>query len=249
MNNKTTIIYLTGKPGIGKYTIAKELAKSHGFIVCDNQLINNLIFELLQYDVLELCRELYDLWFDSSILNGQEIAYSILHHNEHLTKHNEIILVRPSTLSDIDTMVSLSKTKRLSYEKAQAQFWHYAGKSGDNAQREWFEELIGNKEYLMFSAEDQHTGILGFVIGKLISAPEVYNPGGLTLMIDDFCVESENLWKTVGAQLIDAIKCTSKDQGAAQILVVCGSHDHPKRKFLMDHNLSIASEWFVGAIV
>jgi len=47
---KTTIIYITGKPGFGKYTIAKELAKNHGFIVCDNQLINNPIFELLQYD-------------------------------------------------------------------------------------------------------------------------------------------------------------------------------------------------------
>jgi tRNA uridine 5-carbamoylmethylation protein Kti12 len=44
----TTLIYLTGKPGVGKYTIAKELAANHGFIVCDNQLINNPIFELLQ---------------------------------------------------------------------------------------------------------------------------------------------------------------------------------------------------------
>jgi hypothetical protein len=46
----TIIIYLTGKPGVGKYTIAKELAANHGFVVCDNQLINNPIFELLQYD-------------------------------------------------------------------------------------------------------------------------------------------------------------------------------------------------------
>ncbi len=50
MKQNTTIIYLTGKPGVGKYTIAKELAIKHGFIVCDNQLINNPIFELLQYD-------------------------------------------------------------------------------------------------------------------------------------------------------------------------------------------------------
>lgn len=41
MTQNTTIIYLTGKPGVGKYTIAKELASRHGFIVCDNQLINN----------------------------------------------------------------------------------------------------------------------------------------------------------------------------------------------------------------
>lgn len=50
MTQNTAIIYLTGKPGVGKYTIAKVLAARHGFIVCDNQLINNPIFELLQYD-------------------------------------------------------------------------------------------------------------------------------------------------------------------------------------------------------
>ncbi|MCE3230236.1 MAG: hypothetical protein K0R76_798 [Alphaproteobacteria bacterium] len=50
MKNATTIIYLTGKPGVGKYTIAKELARDDGFIICDNQLINNPIFELLLYD-------------------------------------------------------------------------------------------------------------------------------------------------------------------------------------------------------
>lgn len=48
--NKTIIIYISGKPGVGKYTIAKTLAKKYGFIVCDNQLINNPVFELLQYD-------------------------------------------------------------------------------------------------------------------------------------------------------------------------------------------------------
>lgn len=48
-NNKTKIIYLIGKPGTGKYTIAQELAKA-GFIICDNQLINNPIFTLLNYD-------------------------------------------------------------------------------------------------------------------------------------------------------------------------------------------------------
>jgi tRNA uridine 5-carbamoylmethylation protein Kti12 len=47
--NQTIIIYLTGKPGFGKYTIAKALAK-HNFIICDNQLANNPIFTLLNYD-------------------------------------------------------------------------------------------------------------------------------------------------------------------------------------------------------
>src|SRR3990167_3739309 len=43
------ILYLIGKPGVGKYTIACELEK-RGFVVCDNQLANNPIFSLLQYD-------------------------------------------------------------------------------------------------------------------------------------------------------------------------------------------------------
>ncbi|HFL2713442.1 TPA: GNAT family N-acetyltransferase [Legionella pneumophila] len=47
--NKTILIYLIGKSGVGKYTVAKALEK-HGFILCDNQLINYPIFSLLQYD-------------------------------------------------------------------------------------------------------------------------------------------------------------------------------------------------------
>lgn len=49
-NGSTLIIYLVGKPGVGKYTVAKALSEKYGLIVCDNQLINNPIFELLQYD-------------------------------------------------------------------------------------------------------------------------------------------------------------------------------------------------------
>ena len=50
MNQPTIIIYLTGKPGVGKYSIALSLSKKYDFIICGNQLINNPIFELLQYD-------------------------------------------------------------------------------------------------------------------------------------------------------------------------------------------------------
>jgi len=43
------MIYLLSKPGTGKYTISKEIAK-HDFVICDNHLINNPIFTLLNYD-------------------------------------------------------------------------------------------------------------------------------------------------------------------------------------------------------
>lgn len=159
------------------------------------------------------------------------------------------INIRTSQLSDIDAMVSLSKTKRMLYEKAQPQFWRYAGEEGDNTQRQWFKELLEDKNYVMFTAESDAKEILGFVIGKLMPAPEVYNPGGLTLMIDDFCVNCENLWQSVGTRLIATVKAAAKDKGATQTLVVCGAHDLTKRKFLSEQNLQVASEWFVGGIV
>lgn len=42
----TVILYLIGRPGVGKYTIARKIAK-FGYQICDNQLINNPIFSLI----------------------------------------------------------------------------------------------------------------------------------------------------------------------------------------------------------
>lgn len=45
----TIILYLIGRSGSGKYTIAKQLEK-YGFKVADNHLVNNPIFALLDLD-------------------------------------------------------------------------------------------------------------------------------------------------------------------------------------------------------
>jgi hypothetical protein len=60
--------------------------------------------------------------------------------------------IRISQLSDISKMVSLSKAKRKLYEKAQPQFWRYAGEAGDKAQGKWFKELLEAENYVMFTA-------------------------------------------------------------------------------------------------
>jgi len=49
LKSDSYVVYITGRPGFGKYTIAKSL-EDYGFITCDNQLMNNPIFELLNYD-------------------------------------------------------------------------------------------------------------------------------------------------------------------------------------------------------
>lgn len=168
-----------------------------------------------------------------------------------MERHRKVppsFIVRRSQPSDIDAMVSLSKTKRMRYEKAHPQFWRYAGDDGDKAQKKWFEAGLNEKHNVMLTAESGTKETLGFIIGKLIPAPAVYNPGGLTVMIDDFCVQSETLWESVGLALVNAVKRDAKVNGATQMVVVCGAFDLPKHMFLSEQNLSVASEWFVGGI-
>ncbi len=151
-----------------------------------------------------------------------------------------------ANLNDIDDMSRLSKDKRLAYEKAQPKFWAYAGAKGDEIQKVWFKELLDNPEYLLFIAKDSNQQCMGFVIGKLMQSPQVYNPGGLTLLIDDFCVATDALWSSVGLQLLKQIKKCSQEKGAIQVIVVCGHHDKLKAKFLNENNLNIVSDWYLG---
>ena len=44
------VIYLIGVPAVGKYTIAKEIARLTGARVVDNQLINLPVFSIIGYD-------------------------------------------------------------------------------------------------------------------------------------------------------------------------------------------------------
>ena len=168
--------------------------------------------------------------------------------NDKATNGKSDISIRPSQVCDIPGIVQMSNQKRRSYEKAQPQFWKYAGPDAEISQAKWFEELLTQGDYIMLTAV-RHEKIVGFIIGKLMPAPEVYNPGGLTLMIDDFCVEDETGWKSAGCKLIQEIKIISKMKDAAQILIVCGAHDEPKRRFLKSIGLTVASEWYVGGIV
>jgi hypothetical protein len=72
----------------------------------------------------------------------------------------------------------------------------------------------------------------------------VYDPGGLTALIDDYTVEEPHLWPLVGRSLLDAAIEAAEPRGAVQTVVVCGPHDHPKRAMLLDAGHFVASEWF-----
>ncbi len=151
-------------------------------------------------------------------------------------------MIYKSTISDISWMVNLSHKKRQEYSKAQPNFWKMA-KNSDVVQAAWFEEEIDKENVIFLCANDKK----GFVIGKIIDAPKVYDAGP-TLMIDDFCVESSELWLTVGLSLLTEIIFQAKSKGVSQIVVVCGDHDLKKLELLEKTNLSAASKWHTKTI-
>jgi hypothetical protein len=153
-----------------------------------------------------------------------------------------VCLIRQAKKSDISWMVDLSHAKRANYEKAQKQFWKMAPNS-NQIQSQFFAQEIDKTNVLALCDHKK----LGFVIGKIISPPEVYD-AGLTLMIDDFCVKSPELWGSVGVELFTEICALAKLKNAKQVLAVCGDHDLEKLAFLKKLNLSVASNWLVSPL-
>ncbi len=166
---------------------------------------------------------------------------------ENVYVYRKTITVHSTELVDISSFVALSYQKRRAYEQVQPQFWRYAGPQAEVSQTRWFESLLRDKDHIMLTAKRKEK-VVGFMIGKLIKAPEVYNPGGLTLMIDDFCVESDLSWTLIGEELLKEIKELARRKGAVQLLVVCGAHDKQKGAFLTQRGLRVASNWYVGDI-
>ncbi|MCL4545642.1 MAG: hypothetical protein M1118_13785 [Chloroflexi bacterium] len=76
-------------------------------------------------------------------------------------------------------------------------------------------------------------------------APPVYDPGGSSCEIDDFCVAQAGDWQTVGEALLTEANREAKARGAVQCVVVCGHLDLPKRAMLSALGFTVASEWWV----
>ena len=151
-------------------------------------------------------------------------------------------MIRAAIKSDINWMVKLSHQKRLAYSKEEPNFWKIA-KNSDEVQKKYFAKELKNDDVIALIYEEKQ----GFIIGKLVTPPEVYD-AGLTLMIDDFCIKSGDLWMTIGKELLDECQKRAKNMGAKQILVVCGDHDMRKFSLLETMSMNIASRWYTKKI-
>ncbi len=155
------------------------------------------------------------------------------------------LMIRRATEADLEAMLALAEAKRAQYAEYQPKF-HRPAPNAREMQRPYFQRLIHDENAIVLVAENG--AVDGFVIAQTGPAPPVYDPGGLTMVIDDFMVRSSALWTTVGRSLLDHVRAMVRERGAVQIIVVCGPTDGPKRRMLQVAGLGAASEWFVASV-
>ena len=139
-------------------------------------------------------------------------------------------------------MADLAAVRRQRYARWQPVFWRPAAGAQDK-HRAYLSGLVAHGTVIALVSE--HAGQLdGFLIATLVPAPPVYDPGGLTCLIDDFAVVPAANWPTAGAALLRAALAEAARRGAAQAVVVTGRRDHPKRRTLRSCGLDVTSEWW-----
>jgi len=151
-----------------------------------------------------------------------------------------------ATVYDILQVVSLSEAKRKMYQSYQPVFWRKASNSAE-LQTPYFENLLLKDNHLSLVCESGQN-LTGFLFGAVVPAPGVYDPGGNTCMIDDFCISADALWENEGKALLESCRKKAALLGAIQFVIVCGQKDELKRTFLSNFNMSVVSEWYTGPL-
>jgi hypothetical protein len=143
-------------------------------------------------------------------------------------------------------MVVIAEVKRVEYEGYSPVFWRKAPDSSPK-QELFFQRVLAGTEVIALLAETE-SSLLGFIIGAVVTAPPVYNPGGLVCIVDDFAVAHPTEWGAVGSALLAAVGQEAKARGAVLSVVVCAQRDQAKRAMLREAGLAVASEWHVKSL-
>jgi GNAT superfamily N-acetyltransferase len=150
--------------------------------------------------------------------------------------------IRKSKASDLDAIVVLVERNRRQYQKYQPTFWRKAANSAEIT-RGFFTKLLSEPE-TFFLVALEGSQMLGFLIARKFPAPPVFDPGGATYLVDDFCVLEPHHWLTIGEALLSHASTLIHEAGAAQILVVGADRDLAKAEMLRRSDLTIASNWW-----
>jgi GNAT superfamily N-acetyltransferase len=151
--------------------------------------------------------------------------------------------IRDAAQADVPAMTALADTRREQYARYQPLFWRPAAAAAER-HHAYLGRLVASEQVITLVSEEDGR-LTGFLIASLKPAPPVYDPGGLSCVIDDFAVTPAANWPTTGVGLLHAALAEAGQRGAVQAVVVTAHLDEPKRRALRACGLEIASEWWV----
>jgi hypothetical protein len=150
--------------------------------------------------------------------------------------------VHKAEATDIQAAVALVEHTRRQFQKYQPTFWRKAANSAAATEKFFTRQLTEPNTYFLVALEG--SDLQGFLIAAKFAAPPVFDPGGDTYLIDDFCVLEPRLWLTIGEALLSHASTLIHEHGGAQIVVVSADRDLAKTEMLRRSDLSIASNWW-----
>jgi hypothetical protein len=150
-------------------------------------------------------------------------------------------MTRKAVADDIPAMVALSDRDRTRREKSDLEFFR-KNPAGAQFQALFFKTQLESDRIIAMVDEDAGR-LRGFVIASIMQAPPVYDPGGLTILIDDFTIADENEWNSVGLALLEHVKTEGKVRGAVGVVTICARGDDLKHRWLERIGTRVVSEW------
>ena len=150
--------------------------------------------------------------------------------------------IRKARASDIEVVTELVERDRRQRQKHQPLFWRKAANSKAATQAFLAELLTEPGTFFLVAVEGSQ--MLGFLVARKFPAPPVYDPGGDTYLIDDFCVSEPRHWLTVGEALLSHASTLIHEHGGVQVVVICADRDLAKAEMLRRSDLTIASNWW-----
>ncbi len=151
-------------------------------------------------------------------------------------------IIRPAETGDLAQMVALITEERKDLTARQPVFWRPA-QDAPAATKKYFQYLLRQQTTFGFVAEEDGK-VVGFAIGYDMTPPPVYDPGGPTVMIDDWVVPPRDDRAHVLGALYHAVEGAARSAGAKQVVCVAVTHDADKQKFLKTHDLANVAAWW-----
>jgi len=155
------------------------------------------------------------------------------------------MIVRDARWPDVDALVALIQQRRRDLAAFDPRFWRPSDRAEAHTRRfyRWL-LLTGRATFLLTEQDGQ---ILAFLTARRVKAPPVYDPGGHTILVDDFCVASPELWPTAGSLLLDALRARGRQRQWRQMIIAAPAADRAELELLRRHELTHTTSWWTAA--